>query len=47
MERAPIEEERALMEKEAPQAKYEESRPSVAQPDKGKEVSRRARFLGY
>ena len=47
MEGVSVEEERALMEKKAPQARYEESKPSVAKPGKEKEVSSRARLLGY
>ena len=47
VEGVPVEEEEAPVAKEAPQAKYEESKPSVAQPGKEKKVSSRARLLGY
>ena len=52
VERAPIEEEKVPMEKEAPRAtappaKHEESRPSVAQPGKETGISSRLRLLGY
>ncbi len=44
-EREAIEE--APSEKKKPGAKYEESKPSVAEPGKGKAVSERAKLLGY
>ncbi len=38
---------RGAFEKETPQTKYEEAKPSVAEPSKENEVSSQARLLGY